>query len=394
MERGRNDDAQDLQSRADGQMLVAPPTALVTESEMSTPEFTAAVEAIKEIHKTGPKYTLFDLIDSPYGRRPPKGKTLHVVEHSVSLGNKRVAPRGTWTHTSRMKGAPQAVVSRILFPVASDDIRGEPWRRSGSAVVLDGCDHPAIRARMDSLVREIEAGKTFTGPPLGAGPRSRVGARDLEARNRFQLTLEHMTRVLQFWCREESTVVRGAIYVPITDQLGHPVVGMKVVAVNHDSHLTWETKSDARGLATFTDLPQGQYGVRAYSADGRMLVSAAAQPRDHEFRHAYFAPMLESTPMARYRELHRVARERGRRPSNQKATAWLTEFYPEFLEHENRRLAVLVVVRRQVSTGRTRVRPAYSTPRALAEALTAAFLGRTPSAIRKAIGPKPRPPQA
>ncbi len=388
MERSRSDDAHDSESQPDGQRLIGPPTALVTEAEMLTPAFKAAVEAVKEAQAAGPHYTLFDLLDSSYRRRPPKGKTLHIVEHTASLGSKRVSPRGTWTKTSRMKGAPQVVVSRILFPVASDDFRGEPWRRVGEALVFDGSDHPAIRMRMEDLVDYLASGKSFAGRPFGPGARSRAGAKDVEVRNRFELTLEWMTRARRFRYREERGVVLGEICIPSTDQFGQPVVGMTVVAVHRDSRQIWRTRSDSKGVATFTNLPVGSYSVRAYSEDGKILVTAVATPRDRKFVRPHFSPIPESEPIVSYVGLHRKAGKRGRAPSKTAATSWLRYFYPEFLSRKDRRLDVVEVVRKQVTIGRSRFEPAFPSPRALAAALTGAFLDRKPDAVRKAIGPE------
>ena len=388
MERSRDDDAQHPLSNSNAQQLVAPPTSLVTEAEMLTPAFTAAVEAMKELHAAGPDHTLFDLLDSSYRRRPPKGKTLHVVEHTASLGNKRVAPRGTWTKTSRMKGAPQVVVSRILFPVASDDFRGEPWRRFGGALVFDGSEHGAIRTRMEKLVEYLASGKTFAGRPFGPGARSRAGAKDVEVRNRFDLTLEWMNCARQFRYREERGVVRGEICVPIRDQYGQPVVGMKLLAVHRETRQKWPTRSDATGLATFTNLPHGSYSVRAYSKEGKILVTAVATPRDRKFVHPHFSPIPESQPIVAYLHLHRKSGKRGRAPSNTAATRWLRSFYPELLSRKDRRLDVVEVVRKQVTIGRSPFEPAFPSPRALAAALTGAFLDRKPDAVRKAIGPE------
>jgi hypothetical protein len=96
-------------------------------------------------------------------------------------------------------------------------------------------------------------------------------------------------------------------------------------------------------------------------------------------------PIPESTAWARYRELHRAARHAGERPTEKASVEWLTFFFPEFLDREDRRPAVVEAVRRRASTGKNRFRAACRYPFVLAEALTAARFGVTVKAVRNAV---------
>src|SRR5262249_6195967 len=130
--------------------------------------------------------------------------------------------------------------------------------------------------------------------------------------------------------------------------------------------------------------PRGAYSVCAYFTDGTWLIFWDMKPRDYEFKVPWIWD-ASSSAIARYRTMHRVARARGKAPSIPAGTVWLKEFEPGLLKDRKRRSAVIAVLRKTISTGRGRTRPAHSKARALAMALTAAFLGRTPDSIRKAL---------
>jgi hypothetical protein len=350
-----------------------------------------AVEMIKRINRDGPRYTMFEMLGAAYGRGPQRGKTIHVVEHTAGLGDRRVAPRGTWLKVSRMKGAAPVVISRILYPVAADDSRRESWRTVGSAVVQDGSEHPAIRKRLDGLVAKLKTGWSFPGPPLGVGTFSRAGARDVEAVQRFDLTYKWMEFPREMRAPKEETIAwRSTIIVPCIDELGRPVVGLRAQAVHKETRRTQKTTTDKQGRAIFRDLAPGIYSVRVFASDGRCLVTGDTRPRDYEFNRPWI-PDRDSTAIARYRLMHASSRKRGRQPAITEATAWLTVFEPGYLEPKWRRNAAIKVLRATVSTGMNRTRPAYTTPRSLALALTGAYLGRTPDAVRKAVAASNRP---
>ena len=140
------------------------------------------VQAIKEIHSAGPSWTLLDMLDSPYRRKLPRGKTLHVVEHQVDLGDRSIAPCCSWQEVSRVEGAPSSVCSRILFPASPSARPIPPWRPLRRAFIWDGFDHPAIRARADRILEQLESGVHLPQAPLGRRVVRRVGDRSSEIR--------------------------------------------------------------------------------------------------------------------------------------------------------------------------------------------------------------------
>lgn len=344
-----------------------------------------AIDAIKEIHKVGPTRTLVDLVDRPYARVLPKGKTLHVVEHRVDQGDGLFAACCSKAFVSRLRGAPAQIVSRIHLPACDRANADAFWRRSGTALVDDGSEHPVVRKRVDQLVAQIESGKHLPNRPLSPGPHSRAGARDYEIKCRFDDTLEWLTVARQFEYREEIVELRCAVRVRVLDPTRRPLEGASVTLVAHDTKGQRRGATDRQGEITFASLPPGNYGVRAFDDRGIRIGAASVRPEIHRFMKEYFEPVPRSTPWAGYQELHRTARRTGRRPTKRAATEWLTYFFPEFLEREERRFAVIETLRQRSSTGMGRFRPTYRSPARLAEALTAAHVDMTPRAVRKAV---------
>ncbi len=371
--------------------MVASDDGVAPSDEREQEVLAQAIEMVKQLHREGPQYTIFDMLGGPYGRKPRRGKTIHVVEHAMSLGDRRVSRKGSWIKVSRMKGAEPVVFSRILYPVAADDYRRQTWRHVDSAIVSDGSAHPAILKRLDRLVAKLGTGWRFPGPPLEPGSQSRAGALDADAVQRFDLTLKWMDFPREMHPpRQESMLWPSSIIVPCDDAAGHPVTGLRVEAVHKATRKKTRTVTDSQGRANFRGLPAGLYSVRALASDGRCLVARDMRPRDYEFKLPWI-PDRQSTAFARYRQMHAIARKRGRHPSVAVATDWLTTFEPGFVNPRWRRLAAIAVLRCAVSTGKNRSRPAYTTARSLAFALTGAFLRRTPDAVRKAVAARKRP---
>jgi hypothetical protein len=242
--------------------------------------------------------------------------------------------------------------------------------------------------RVDRRVTELEAGRHFPHAPLGSGRRSRSGDLKLEAKTVMASTLGGLTRVREWGFMETERVLPMAIEVPPLEQDGRALADIGVVAVNHDDGQRYTTRTDSRGIATFPNLPPGNYGLRARDAAGQLVATGSARPKDRRYVRPHFTPIASSTAMAHYRDVHRTARQKGRRPTVREAEAFLETFLPELLTKEGQRPVVVGVLRRQVSTGKGRFKPAFQSPRALAEALTAAFLSLTPSAVRKDLVPK------
>ena len=345
----------------------------------------SAIESIKAIHRAGPIYTLKDLIDSPYARGLPKGKTLHAVEHRVDQGGGALAVCCTELFVSRLNNAPAEVASRIRFPAIPRPNGDEYWRRSGRALVDDGFDHRVIRRRVDELVEQLESGNHFSHGPLRPGPHSREGARDIEARNRFELTVQWLSIARLFDIREEIVTLHRGVRVRVSGEYGRSRPRVWVTLLNHTTDRTWREMTDSDGEAVFDDLPVGEYGVRAYNPDGTVYASAPTRPDSHRFMKVHRTPVPGSSPIDRYDEMHAAARAQCRPPSEDEAIGWFSGFFPEFLERDDRRAAVIEVLTRQFSTGRGRYRAAFQAPGRLAEALTAALLDQTPRAVRKSV---------